>query len=241
MRRFKWFESQVGRYATPGSAGDCLDNEKFVRLVYSGVLREKADNDGLEYYTSLLNKSKITYNGVIAALIESDEFVYHGDYSIENDPQYSRFLTKKILDASHMLASHSPFKVDELDRAVPGLVGLEYYEFHKKRFQEMVNGLDLLEKRHGYPLIILECGSIFSTKIIKTIFPTINISTLDVLDVEEMGIENVYTLKDIVNKHYRVDLVRDGLDDMLLEQEPKFDVILLCEVIEHLLVNLIEL
>jgi len=159
------------------------------------------------------------------------------NYAIESDKQYSGFLSKELRHTSQLLSQHSRYKTDDLDHAVPGLVGLDYYELHKNRFVEMVNCIDFLGAKSNKPLNILECGSIFSTKIIKTIFPDVSISTLDVLDIDQIGFTPVYMLKDIVEKHYKVDLVRDKLDDMMLEQEQSFDVVLFCEIIEHLLVN----
>lgn len=121
---------------------------------------------------------------------------------------------------------------------MPGFVGLEYFEIYKHRFVEMINFLSLTQSINpDQHLNVLECGSIFTTKLIKTMFPQLRISVLDFLDIDQIAYGSIFKLRDLVQKYYKIDLVHDTIDGVILEPKPVFDVVLLCEVIEHLLVN----
>lgn len=210
-------------------------NESFVKMAYRAVLLREADADGLKHYAALLDAGSLQHADVLQELLGSGNFPHN--YSIEKDDQYAGFLSEEVKQRSIDLATHVPFSAADMDNSVPGLVGLEYYEFHKARFLEMMNALAFVEQTLKGPLKILEVGSIFSTKIAHTLFADSRISTIDILEVDQIGYGDVFALKDLVNRHYKVDLVKDDLEKVQLEEQGKFDVVLLCEVIEHLLVN----
>lgn len=210
-------------------------NESFVRMAYRAALLREADADGLKHYTTLLDSGSLQHADVLEELLGSGGSPHH--YSIDKDDQYAGFLSEQVKQRSIDLATHVPFSAADMDKSVPGLVGLDYYEFHKARFLEMMNALAFIEHVLKRPLKILEVGSIFSTKIAHTLFPRSKISTIDIFELDQIGYGDVFTLKDLVNRHYKVDLVKDDLEKVRLEEQGQFDVVLLCEVIEHLLVN----
>jgi SAM-dependent methyltransferase len=226
---------EAGSPQKPSLSDNQTTHEAFIKLAYKGLLRREADADGLRHYNELLNCGAIDYTALLDVLINSDEF--NNTYSIYKDPQYNAFITDNIMKTSALLSNSSRFTLCDIDAAVPGLKGLEYYEYHKPRFLEMINGIDFVQTMIGPNINLLECGSIFTTKIIHEIFPLINISTLDNVEIDQIGYGDVYRIKDFVKRHYKRDLVRDHIDSILLEETPTFDMILFCEVIEHLVVN----
>ncbi len=221
------------KHHKPANQG--LDDERFVRMAYRSVLRREADPDGLKHYTLQLSAGALQYTDLLEELTHSREF--RDNYAVEDDCRFSEFLTEESIRCSMDLSSHRPFTISEMDRCVPGLVGLEYYEIHKRRFLEMINALSFIEQRLNRQPKILEVGSIFSTKIVRSMFAHSSISTIDVLELDQIGYSSVFALKDLVNRHYRLDLAKDDLERTSLEEQGLFDVVLLCEVIEHLLVN----
>jgi SAM-dependent methyltransferase len=212
-----------------------MDAESFVRRAYLAVLRRPADPGGLEAYARALELGEIDPERLLQVFMESGEF--DSSYGIARDPQFEGFLTTEIAETSRALLAHRPYAAPDIDAAAPGLVGLEYFETHRRRFVEMVNGLDFIHARLGAPLDILEIGTIFTTKIIRTLMPAARISTVDVVAAENVGIAGVYMINEIVERHYQFDLVRGDLDGGPLEPGREFSLVLLCEVIEHLLVN----
>src|SRR5262249_34278874 len=135
------------------------------------------------------------------------------------------------------LCDFAPYDVEDVDRAVPAFSGVEYYDVHKHRFTEMINFLAFAQSKRASPLNILECGSSLTTKLIKCLLPQTDVSIVDFSDMEELEAFSIFPLRDLIKKHYKIDLMRDKIDEINLEVDPQFDVILLCEVIEHLLVN----
>ena len=226
-----------------------VDHARFVNSAYNLVLNRDTDAAALELYTTLLEKGELRREQVFEILLRSDEYISTQApkeepifvYEFDRDEQFKHFRSKQITSLSEALSKHASFTIADMDRAVPGLAELEYYVLHKKRFLEMMNGLAFIEQTLATPLNILEIGSIFSTKFIKTLFPHARISTIDVIDADNIGYRGVYMLDEIVEQHYKIDLVRENIADIDLRPHEKFDIVLLCEVIEHLLINPIKL
>lgn len=210
-------------------------DEQFVKMAYRSVLRREVDPDGLRHYTSQLQTGALQHADLLETLMQSGEF--RDSYAVADDGQYAAFLSDETIRCSAELSSHRTFTIADMDNRVPGFVGVEYYEMHKRRFLEMINALSFIEERLNRQLKILEVGSIFSTKIVRSIFPHSQISTIDILEIEQIGYGGVFALRDLVDRHYRLDLAKDDLERTHLEEQGQFEVILLCEVIEHLLVN----
>jgi SAM-dependent methyltransferase len=217
------------------------NNAKFISEAYGLVLNRAPDPDGLDLYGEFLGDGRIDREELFRILLNSTEYknryYNNGDYDVKNDRQYDGFISDEIDKLSVALEGCDFISMADMDRASEGLLGLEYYVYHRKRFLEMMNGLAFIERSLECSLNILEIGSIFTTKIIRELFPDAKISTLDALGADEIGYGGVYMLKDIVNNHYQIDLVRDKIENIDIDKGKKFDIILLCEVVEHLLLN----
>jgi hypothetical protein len=200
--------------------------EKFVRLAYLGVLRREADAKGLSHFIRELESQHISYSDVLSILMASNEYAY----TTENDWQFKNFYLPSIQANVQEIIDFQPFSIEDLDNAATEFQGIEYYEVHKRRFRELVNYLAYRQSLSEKPLKVLECGSTLSTKLIKNLLPAIQLSTSDFNPVSPIDPE-------IIDFHYQVDFMKDPLDEMILPGAPGFDVILFCEVIEHLLAN----
>jgi predicted SAM-dependent methyltransferase len=143
----------------------------------------------------------------------------------------------EILENTKFLCAHTPFTPNNLVSVTPALSSFDYYDVHKFRFAEMINFISFLQQKLGNNLNILEVGSYLTTKFIKDLCPQTRISILDIAEIKTLEFEPIFKTQDIIDKHYIFDLTRDDLFETDLEGTPQFDVILLCEVIEHLLAN----
>jgi SAM-dependent methyltransferase len=222
-----------------------LSNKQLIHDAYNLVLNRAPDPEGLALYETMLNSGGVGREELFRTLLMSAEYKNisncSGKYSYRDDSQYDGFIDDSIDKCATALKDYDFISIEDMDRAATGLADLEYYVYHKKRFLEMMNALAFMERDLGVPLNIMEIGSIFTTKIIRDLFPNANISALDALDINEIGYEDVYILSDIVSEYYKIDLVRDEIADIEVNKNNKFDVVLLCEVVEHLLLNPIKL
>jgi hypothetical protein len=205
---------------------DRLAYEKFVRLAYLATLRREADSEGLSHFIQEMESKHINYSDVLSILMASNEYAY----TTENDWQFKNFYQPFIQANAQGIINFQPFSIEDLDRAAAEFLGIEYYEVHKRRFRELVNYLAHRQSLSQKPLKVLECGSTLSTTLIKNLLPEIQLSTSDFNPVSPIGAE-------FIDCHYQVDFMKDPLDEMILPGAPGFDVILFCEVIEHLLAN----
>jgi SAM-dependent methyltransferase len=157
-------------------------------------------------------------------------------YSIYRDVRILPFIDDKIIIESNALIRWHVFGVEELDEQAGGLRGLEYYELHKFRFLEMINAISYLSSKREIKEL-LEIGTIFSTKLISEFYPTINISTVDRYEEDEVGYEGIFRIRDITKAHYKIDFLVADIENIRIQPERPFDAVLLCEVIEHLLLH----
>ncbi len=106
-----------------------------------------------------------------------------------------------------------------------------YTESHSKRYAYLLNTIGkLLEETWGKTksLEVLDIGPGFQTRLLKAVFPAFEIDTLGFADPPRAGF-----LRDIVRHHYEFDL-NDFQFDNCNPDLDRYDIILFCEVIEHL-------
>lgn len=224
---------QIDRISNYISHADTNKHDKFVRQAYRAILKREADSEGLEHFIQAIENNHIDYYDVITSLMSGYEYIY----APERDPQFKNFNDQEIKDRTQKIINHLPFSIEELDGAVPEFHGIDYYEVHKRRFLELVNYLSYCQSTVSKTINVLECGSTLSTKLIKSLLPEVALSISDFKPLPEIEAASTFPMKELIKEHYQVDFMRDDLDATSLKESPRFDVILLCEVIEHLLVN----
>ena len=237
----------LGRDVAPGSAKDaktvkCESEgrglsrsgaEEFVIKAYKGVLRRDPDPEGLRACVQALVDGEISCADVIASMMDSHEYAYLP----EKDPRVSGYLTPGVIALTDEVRAFQPFSVDDIQKLGVEFSGFEYFEVHKARFTEMVNFVSFCRNQKSSQLRVLECGSTISTKLIKAALPDISLAISDFKTFGEIEAASMFRIADIVDDHFQLDFQKDDLDAISYEGDPKFDVILLCEVIEHVLVN----
>jgi SAM-dependent methyltransferase len=207
--------------------------EDFVRNAYRGLLRREADKEGLEAGVKALLNGELDHADLITSMMKSFEF----NYSMENDPRIRPYLTPDVRELTNKIRASKALTDADLEIIGADFKGDPYFETHRLRFAELINFLLFFQKQRSVPLRVLECGSSLSTALIKKALPEILLSVSDFKNFEE--IENAYDfpIKELVCGHYKLDFQKDDLDRLTYPGEAKFDIILVCEVIEHLLVN----
>jgi hypothetical protein len=221
------------------------DIDNIIYAAYGAILGRIPDDSGYKDYSRRIKSGELSIESFLKALIESDEFQSR---KFTSDSQAFELPNKVKLELSDQVnvqtkqfLTHKPFSLSNLEECVPPLNGEEYFEYHKARFLEMVNAIHFFKSHSSGKIHLLEVGSIFTTKIIKNLMPEIIISTIDMIESNKVGIENYYLVNEITEKHYVINLNNDDLDVAMSEKAESFDIILLCEVLEHLLINPVKL
>ena len=210
-----------------------MDSLDFVRSAYMGVLHRPADKSGLTFYAERLDKGKITPKDVIDSLLNSKErarllLASTDDYNFLLDNQFDNVRSTQILENSKRLESHQVKSLKEFSAIFSSYSNHEYYDTHRVRLWELINAIDFVKAKIAANLTVLEFGDVFSSQLILKAMPELNLSTLDFAFREE--------LNGLVKKQYQVELMKIDFAKECIAEE-RFDLILCCEVIEHLIVN----
>ena len=211
-----------------------FDNDQFAEVLASILARAGTTAPSSESLLHELETSDLSRSQLIERCF--CELEIEPKYSIYRDTRLKPFIDDALKSASEALIQHRVTGLAKLDEAAGGLRGLEYYEQHKYRFQEMINAIGYMKSRRELTEL-LEIGTIFSTKLISEFFPDIRISTVDKYEEHEIGYEGVYRIKDTTKAHYKVDLLVDDIENLHLQADRSYDAVLLCEVIEHLILH----
>jgi hypothetical protein len=105
-----------------------------------------------------------------------------------------------------------------------------YVECHSKRYAHLLNTIGELLGAQADPgrCTVLDIGPYFQTSLLQALYPTLQIDSLGFIDPSRLGF-----VKDIVRRHHDFDLNDFHYDD----REPgigHYDIMLFCEVVEHL-------
>ena len=105
-----------------------------------------------------------------------------------------------------------------------------YVECHSKRYAHLLNTISELLDARADPAqcAVLDIGAYFQTSLLQALYPALQIDSLGFIDLARLGF-----LKDTVRRHYDFDLNDFHYDD----REPgigQYDIIMFCEVVEHL-------
>jgi SAM-dependent methyltransferase len=211
-----------------------FDHAQFVDAICDVCERSGKPISNRDELVKGLESGALSRHQAIDAVLEGIELFR--TYSIDRDARLIPFINDQVRADSQALLGWKHVDLARLEEAAGGLRGLEYYELHKWRVLEMVNALGYMASKRPVTEV-LEVGSVFSTKLIKDIFPAIQISTVDKYEHNEIGYLGVYSIKETTKEHFNVDLLIDDLSQMHLRPDQPFDVVLLCEVIEHLLIH----
>jgi hypothetical protein len=229
-----------------------VDYHKFVSACYETVLGRKADEAGLNDYVNQLKSGSIDAVGLLQALRSSDEF-RAGEICrvLESDQFVQRFLTDSVIRLSETLEAERPIGREEYDRhfdsifgesAGPLIIGQkEYGAVHRNRFYELVNALHIF----GAPkdqAALLEFGASEFSALYRKFFPDL---TVDIADRPVPEDYIGFTRKVVLDRlnarnFYSIDLNQPSLFPGYTDTLPRYSLILFCEVLEHLLVNPIE-
>jgi trans-aconitate methyltransferase len=105
-----------------------------------------------------------------------------------------------------------------------------YIECHSKRYAYLLNTIGkLIEQRaDAGPVTALDIGPGFQTRLMQAAFPDLEVDTLGFADAARMGF-----LQGAVRRHHEFDLNNFQFDDRDVGLD-RYDIIVFCEVIEHL-------
>jgi hypothetical protein len=229
-----------------------IDHHKLVSICYEIALGRKADEAGLRSYVDQLKSGSIDPIGLLEALRASDEYaVKNALYDFRNDEIIKKFLTKDVIHLSETLEKNRPISFDEYSRhfdniftkpVEPLIIGQkEYGLVHKNRFYELINALHIL----GADLdgtSILEFGASEFSAIYSEVFTNIALSIAD-RPVPEgyIGFNSKVALGKLKAKDYfSIDLNQSDLFVEYAEMWPRYSHVVFCEVLEHIVVNPIE-
>lgn len=229
---------------------------ELVELAYRSVLHRPADADGLANYAAQLASGQLDAEGLLRSLMLSEEYtalsrrlsgeaLFHGVAPRLSLSEPVRKLSAALAASSvitwadYIAAWQSVFS----NPAYPLVIGQdEYGVTHQRRFFETINALAILGAgRSGARL--LEFGASDFSVLYRRFFSA---STLAIADrpVPEDYIgftENVARNKLGASEFYAIDLQAAQQFDSLLGNMPRFSHILFCEVLEHLVVNPVEI
>lgn len=226
-----------------------------VRLAYRSVLHREPDAGGLVMYAAQLAAGQLDAAGLLKALRESDEFsqlerqlagqsVWSGAAPPLNLPAPAHALSAQLAACGHitwdeyLAAWRSVFE----NPAYSLIIGQrDYGVTHQRRFFETMNALAMLGAGAGNARL-LEFGASDFSVLYRRFFKNATVSIADrPVPADYIG----FTAEVARNKlgatdFYSIDLQAPAAFDALARAMPKFSHILFCEVLEHLVVNPVE-
>jgi SAM-dependent methyltransferase len=207
----------------------------FINEVYLSLLKRPVDDSGYNYYMSEFDSGRKTPSDLVNDIMISQEFKAVNqnlfDYKIEDDPIFTKFFNNNVRNLSEVIVAHTPETLESLSTNVYSIMHHldEYYNVHNLRFLETVNTLDFLfatgRLRLGSRLLEFG-GSHLTGQIINHYFgQKCRIASAD--------LTRSAPLDAIAVEQFTVNLESDEISSAKISED-LFDVILFCEVIEHL-------
>lgn len=223
--------------------------QALVDAVYGLAFRRMPDPEGRDLYVSRLTNGSQSCLQFIHEVLGSEEFVssrWHQDFWTSD---YAvRYLSPSVEALSRQLKPHASrvssdyegaWKEIFLENEATLIIGQkEYGVQHKRRFFELIHGLQVLSQSHTINSL-LEVGPSEFTRLYRRYFPHLAVSTLDRPVAEDyIGFTpKVCTERLGSRRHFSVDLTKLPSNAGDIWHGQQHDIVLLCEVIEHLTVH----
>jgi hypothetical protein len=210
--------------------------DNFIRIAYSVILGRPVDMHGYTHYMKELLDGSTTPSGIIKRFILTDEYrarnkASASPYSTNEDPTFTNYYTKEVDSNTKMTRSFKLSTYNDFVESVKNNQGAMggYFIEHSRRFYEMVSTIAFLVKQlDGQPINVLDFGTSHTANMVS--------KALDNrCALYDCDIEHSKTLPPFIKKQFVLNLERDNLRNHILDT--KMDIIIFCEVIEHLRVN----
>jgi hypothetical protein len=229
------------------------NNEAFIKLAYSLILKRDPDPEGLQDYLEKMAKGRMTAAEVLLSLRNSAEYQLLnalGEYT--QDPEIAPYLTEQVRRDSEELA-HGEFLAPGkyqcawqsiFDNKKPLIIGQQEYGVqHKQRFYELFNAVALLCRKLSAPKII-EFGISEFSAMHKHFNPDTVLHTADRPTTEDYIGFTKKVCEQVAGceRHFEIDLNNPAtIAEHLSGQLQTYDLVIFTEILEHLIINPIEL
>jgi len=268
MMRFlsSFFSRQPGaKSAEPVTADADAEKLEFIEIAFKALLGRSPDIGGLQTYKQHLDHGK-SYAAIIKAITAGQEYqnrevkknqaLGFQNWDIQNDSEFQQYLTDDVKQFASKLEQCAHLSKDQYDNLWQQIfcgdrelvVGQQDYGVqHKQRFWELFNAVEILveKKSSRGPIKILEFGVSEFSGFYKTLWPDVELHTADRSHSEDyIGFtrETCQTISSC-SHHFEIDLnsPRSLEENVRPEAMAGYDVIVFAEVLEHLVVNPVEL
>ncbi len=236
-------------------SADKSRHAELVELAYRSVLHRAPDAEGLANYTAQLRTGQLTAEGLLRSLMESDEFLVLSSKleadAIQRSAAAPLALPNAVRQLSEALAAcdavgweaYVAAWRDVFDNPSHALIiGQDAYGVtHQRRFFETMNALAVLGAgRAGARL--LEFGASDFSILYRRFFPAASLAIADrpVPDDYIGFTADIAHHKLGASAFHTIDLQAPQSFTSLANELPRYTHILFCEVLEHLLVDPVE-
>lgn len=211
--------------------------DAFLRISYAGLLGRPVDMHGYRHYYEALTSGTMAPSTIIAHIISSDEFKgqarFNSEYSLSADETFNSYVTPAVQSETSAFKEAVSLPYDVFMRRVSSVVdlGSEYFIEHARRFHEMAVAVENL-CRIGTakpPYRLLDFGAAHTGSMLGAALGTERFRFFD------CDIASHEWLPSFIEQQFAVHLERDEIEN--LELDIKFDIMLFCEVLEHLRAN----
>jgi hypothetical protein len=226
--------------------------ETLVNLVYSLLLKRSADPQGLVDYSLRLQRGELTSLGLMQELMDSEEYQQaQGEYDYLADASMRIYFSDEVLTLSAQLEACQQVSREDYETAwnvvfnsdrVLIIGQKEYGRQHKQRFWELVNAMGLLLQGMPKPQV-LEFGVSEFSGLYGKLFPHMQFHTSDRPTSDDyIGFTEAVCKQLVEGDHLPLDLTdTHALNVFVQQQEGRFDLILLTEVLEHLCIHPVDI
>ena len=229
-----------------------IEADSLVELVYPLILGRNADPQGSEDYSYKLQQGVLSSLGIMQELMASEEYQQsQGNYDYLVDENVKSYFNVEVLGLSAKLEECKYLKSSEYeaawqvvfnsDRSL--IIGQqEYGRQHKKRFWELVNAMGILLQDNPQPQV-LEFGVSEFSGLYGKLFPHMQFNTSDRPTSDDyIGFTEAVSKQLVGGDHLPLDLTdTHALNIFSQQQEGRFDLILLTEVLEHLCIHPVDI
>jgi len=235
------------------SSDDPSEHEAFVQAAYRAVLHRDADEKGLAHFAKQLAVARLTPTKLLNTLLESAERRRLTERTRQAIGDVARvgamrdFVTPVSAARAAQLRSGTTQYQNAVDDAYKALEARgrlkinptfeEYYRFHRRRFAENCNAIAWMRTERRKPsdeaFSLLEIGSGLTVMLYKEVFPDLAVGSADLFP-------NSF-IEDIVFGQWQIDLQEVDTRTHYMTPDVQFDALTFCEVLEHLVVNPVNL
>ena len=208
-------------------------NKHYLQLLYQQILGRPADSEGLTNYQQQLDNGTLNHAQVMQALIDSDEYQ-------QKQPLIKDSVLEQLDDLNK--DDYEQYWQAIFNSDKPLIIGQQQYGHqHKQRFFELFNAIVFLTKHQPSPKII-EFGISEFSALYKQLNPQTQLDTVDKPTAPDyLGFKASVCQKiSQCLQHYEIDLNEPSSIKQQLKPH-YYDVVVFTEILEHLVVNPIEL